>query len=117
MNKYQEALETLEYLAAQYENTKTGEQWDEITDEIQTNKKIMQELVDKATPKKLINDIVSDSYDEDGLPESFEYEVMKCPNCRAHLVDESEDIDFRELPYCPYRGKALDWSEEDGSSD
>lgn len=73
---------------------------------------VLQELVDKATPKKLIHDIVSDSYDEDGLPESFEYEVRKCPNCREHLVDESEDIDFSELPYCPYCGKALDWSEE-----
>ena len=48
MNKYQEALDKLEYFAVQYENTKTGDQWDEIADEIQSCKKILQELVDKS---------------------------------------------------------------------
>ena len=77
----------------------------------------LNELVDKATPKKPIHDIICDSYDEDGFSESFEYEVKKCPNCNVYLYDESEGLDFSELPHCPYCGQAIDWSEEDGSSD
>lgn len=53
MNKYQEALDTLEYLAVQYENTKTAEQWDEVAEKIQLCVQTLQELVDKATPELL----------------------------------------------------------------
>ena len=54
MNKYQEALDTLEYLATQYENTKTDEQWDEIAIKIQIAKNILQELVDKEKVLKAV---------------------------------------------------------------
>ena len=54
MDKYQEALDTLEYLATQYENTKTDEQWDEIAIKIQTAKNILQELVDKEKVLKAV---------------------------------------------------------------
>lgn len=109
MNKYQQALDKLEYFAVQYENTKTGEQWDEITDEIQTNKKIMQELVDKSTPKKPISKYIVDG------------RYCVCPECGALLDEECLLKTYeclREVhQYCHVCGQAIDWSEEDGSSD
>lgn len=110
MNKYQEALNNICNRCCNYGSCLGLDCPDR--EEIELLIESFENLSYKATPKKLIHDIVSDSYDEDGFPESFEYEVRKCPNCREHLVDENEDIDFSELPYCPYCGKALDWSDQ-----
>ena len=111
MNKYWEALSSLhDFVGGEIGCAAIFFEIDGITYEALDT---VEELVEKATPKKLIHDIVSDSYDEDGLPESFEYEVRKCPSCKEHLYDESECIDFVDLPYCPYCGQALDWGKND----
>lgn len=55
--------------------------------------KLLQELVDKATPKKPIEEI--DSYDD------FDCSVHYCPNCKNE-VDEA---------YCPACGQKIDWSD------
>lgn len=86
MNKYQEALEKLQKIE-QAENT-----WDENCD-------ILQELVDKAIPKKLKITI------HNGF----------CPNCQeAFGLERTKEAILRPhwFSFCPYCGQALDWSEE-----
>lgn len=96
MNKYQEALDTLEYLATQYESTKTGEQWDEIAIKIQIAKNILQKLVDKVKPKMPIKH------------ENYRGGYYRCPTCDTNLGVRS-DIEL----YCEKCGQALDkWEEE-----
>ena len=80
MNKYQEALDALEYFAVQYENTETDKQWNETAINIQKAKNILQELVDIANPKKPTN---LNFYD-DGF---IKFLYGNCPNC-GKAVDE-----------------------------
>ena len=97
MNKYQEALDALEYLATQYENTKIGEQWEQIAIKIQIAKNMLQELVDKETPKKPSNfKLHNDGY--------IKFFYGNCPNCGT-AVDDG-------FPSCLKCGQVLDWSEE-----
>lgn len=72
----------------------------------------LQELVDKETPKKLIKEEILIDYDEFDDVKSFYNQIASCPNCKELLFDENDQIDFRELSYCPYCGQKLDWSEE-----
>jgi hypothetical protein len=86
MNKYQEALEKLRKIE-QTENT-----WDE-------NCEVLQELVDKDTPKK------PDITVHNGF----------CPNChQAFGLERTKEAMIRPywLSFCPYCGQAIDWSEE-----
>lgn len=89
MNKYQEALKKLRKIE-QTENT-----WDE-------NCEVLQELVDKATPKKPINQstpVVRQGY---------------CPNCKGELrkLGSRNEVVLEGQLYCRSCGQALDWSEE-----
>ena len=98
MNKYQEALDTLEYLAVQYENTKTGEHWDEVADKIQSYKKTLQELVDKYTPIKPVN---YDSWiDEYGMLA----EMGDCPHCNSTVT-----ASYARVTHCESCGQAILW--------
>lgn len=83
MNKYQEAYENIKNECAKYHN------FDIIDDFITLN-----ELVDKATPKKTKNRTTWNA---------------RCPSCDELFVF-CED---RKRPYCQYCGQALDWSEND----
>ena len=91
MNKYQEALDFL------CDNSKLTQfnigqsQWASET---------LQELVDKATPKKVkrIDEVFNGRVD-------FHQEF--CGNCGAELFE------FEELKYCQDCGQALDWSEDE----
>ncbi|MGI6155752.1 MAG: hypothetical protein ACOYEB_07375 [Enterococcus lemanii] len=79
---------------------------------------ILEELVDKQTPKKPIieNDFMF--YEE----EMYEYIYLICPNCNSKLSDEIEDIIFKNIEYykkdyynqdinfCHCCGQKLDWS-------
>ncbi|WP_050636165.1 hypothetical protein [Candidatus Stoquefichus sp. SB1] len=78
MNKYQKSLNTLR---KEYLNNDSKEC------------DILQELVDKATPKK---------------PTKI---YKRCPNC-DHKVSWNYYAD-RKLNYCPECGQRLDWSDED----
>ena len=92
MNKYQEALLKLgEYtvvLSWSKNQTCSINELNEF--------KLLQELVDKATPKK---PIIS-SYDEFGYVDFYEHHY--CPNCK-NKVDKA---------YCPACGQKIDWSLE-----
>ena len=84
MNKYQEVLNRI----AKYCRVNNGSM-------LEGDLNILQELVDKATPKK---PIIS-SYDEFGCVDFYEHHY--CPNCK-NKVDEA---------YCPACGQKIDWSE------
>ena len=87
MNKYQEALKKLRKIE-QTENT-----WDE-------NCEVLQELVDKATPKEPI--IESQDYG---------YSYCYCPMCDANVGIETHL--YTHNKYCHYCGQALDWGTDD----
>ena len=90
MNKYQEALDNVDKCR--------------VNKTLNINIKdilILQELVDKATPKK---------------PEYLNYGGYKignyhCPNCNSIIVIDNRNY---KLPkYCDECGQAFDWSDED----
>lgn len=69
---------------------------------------ILQELIDKETPKKPIEKIISYDYDEQG---TFKNKIIQCPNCEFELYNEYECIDYT-FNYCPNCGQKIDWSDE-----
>lgn len=86
MNKYQEALNTLVRYA--HESPNVG--WVLIHEE-----NILQELVDKATPRKNIG--------------------WDCPVCSESIVDVVDD-DFAYIwkhRFCPHCEQKIDWSEDE----
>ena len=90
MNKYQEALEKIRLLDC----------YDEENFEIKfENIPIIQELVDRATPKKPIVD------------EEHIYDDGVCPNCHSSRIGNWE---FNGVFYkhCADCGQALDWTNE-----
>ena len=89
MNKYQEALKKLRKIE-QTENT-----WDE-------NCEVLQELVEKATPKK--PKIRAFNEAEPWYCADYLVEREACPLCGRKLLDKD--------PYCYICGQAIDWSEE-----
>lgn len=121
MNKYQKALD---YLAenSMYETVgrRGREIWKEVTHEGIEAQDLLQELVDKATPKK--PRIKFDYTDFDGIQYGFGYYIYPyvCPNCSSTLYEDTEELkinDFQDnynqdIEYCRCCGQALDWSEE-----
>ena len=64
-------------------------------------RRVLQELVDKNTPKKVK---ISIAIEYDQIEEGwYEKHYYYCPNCNS-LVDKPN--------YCPNCGQALDWSDE-----
>lgn len=93
MNKYKEALEDLlDYLQEYHEHYH-----DDVSFE---NRKLLKELVDKATPKKVK---VID----------YNFGIFECPHCRANIYWSGNKKDHKHCLRC---GQALDWSEEDENS-
>lgn len=75
---------------------------------------VLQELVDKATPKKPIlsdswkDEEQTDIYDENGFIDPI---VSICPNCKKYGIF---DFEYGEkFNYCKHCGQAIDWSDED----
>lgn len=95
MNKYQEALDRavkdIEYHYADWGNDIPSERLEEI--------KLLQELVDKATPKK-----VSPKWREGYDPKLYYPKSFYCPSCSRQL---RRDQSYKCCPKC---GQALDWS-------
>lgn len=108
MSKYQEALDTLcddekkSDLADSFSFDKyyTPQFCDDIA--IEKCREPLQELVDRATPKKL--DYEGDGY-ADGV---LIYNTAICRSCGKNF-----EVDYDEhANYCPNCGQALDWSED-----
>nr|DAV75071.1 MAG TPA: putative hydrogenase nickel incorporation protein [Caudoviricetes sp.] len=93
VNKYQEALERLRIL----ERAKNLHYQNQVAPQVDCD--VLQELVDKATPKKPdVN--INNGY---------------CPNCHQTFgLERTKEamIRSRWFSFCPYCGQALDWSEE-----
>lgn len=97
MNKYQEALYTLTDWFHSYKNEKGITVHERhITPKYEDAKKTIQELVDKATPKKAIEFTSEITNSEEA------YTFYTCPKCRMLL---SNDI------YCPKCGQKLYFGE------
>lgn len=62
----------------------------------------LQELVDKATPKKPFYE--ADGYDENG---ELIYDTWICPNCIHYY-----EVDYDDYDYCPNCGQPIDRSEK-----
>ena len=94
MNKYQEALMLVREMLNIAEPN--------VMNHLAANRKLdheLQELVDRATPKK------PDITVHNGF----------CPNChQAFGLERTKEAMIRPywLSFCPYCGQAIDWSEE-----
>ena len=101
MNKYQEALDYLAensmYETVERSDLPDGVIWKEVTHKGIEAQDLLQELVDKATPKKPIKKL-DDDFDYE-FDDSYTHHY--CPNCENEVEDT----------YCPHCGQALDWSE------
>lgn len=109
MNKYQEVLDYFCDHCMEFE-----ECYDWVEDSrgkyihigketLKEKKDILQELVDKATPKKPNIDILN----------------VRCPNCKYELGREFAFFGAAGLlgtDHCPNCGQALKWKEEDGDA-
>lgn len=89
MNKYQEALNNIKDISFKYKDTDI-KIW--LFDRFDGRIALLQELVDRATPKKPIND--------------------SCPNCKnQNVCIQDINCDYNFLEYCDRCGQAIDWSE------
>lgn len=94
MNKYQKDLNNL-FFRATYGGVF-------VNSKLQRNKNNLQELIDKATPKKVVIEPTIDGND------------CFCPNCKSSLVDVRNDAYKTYIfRYCTWCGQALDWSKND----
>ena len=98
MNKYQEALLNIRYYYAQSQKYKKLQKYNAIR-QLET----LQELVDRDTPKKPINQstpVVRQGY---------------CPNCKGELrkLGSRNEVVLEGQLYCASCGQALDWSDNE----
>ena len=98
MNKYQEALEYLtEEARSNYFRKYVQTSKEKVT--LFKSSEALQELVDRATPKKP-NITINNGF---------------CPNChQAFGLERTKETMLRPrwFSFCPYCGQHLDWSEE-----
>ena len=90
-SKYQEALDRL------CENDYFDENGNCNCDLIVMDRILLQELVDKAVPKKPFYE--ADGYDENG---ELIYDTWICPNCHHYY-----EVDYDDYDYCPNCGQAI----------
>lgn len=112
MKDYQNALDELEANAVQWKankkwNKENGFFIDDIgIDEMVAYSKLLQELVDKATPKKPYYQCMTSCLEGANFSRTaiFEISCKNCDNTLAHLD---------KMDYCPYCGQAIDWSNDE----
>lgn len=105
MNKHQEALDRL------CENNYFDEKGDCNCDLIVMDRILMQELVDKATPKKPLK---HPSYKFSFIDNIFKQQKLYiCPTCRNACLVRIAPNERNENRYCYDCGQAIDWSDED----
>ena len=98
-SKYQEALDRLLNDEYDFPHDFYGE--DKAT-AMEHDIDTLQELVDKATPKKPFYE--ADGYDENG---ELIYDTWICPNCNHYY-----EVDYDDYDYCPNCGQPIDWSDK-----
>ena len=106
MNKYQEAINELKNNLLNdkegdlyYEHCNGNDKYVLTKDEMIA----LQELVDRATPKKVDASKVITVYDYS----TNQYEtIVPCPNCANNIPFDNG------FKFCPHCGQALDWGDE-----
>ena len=110
MNKYQEALDFLRDHAMEYiedfdwEENDCGEYYPLDKDVLYANKSVLQELVDKATPK------IAGMEVELGSATHLAGNVV-CPYCKRKIINLGAAYGYYPK-YCCFCGQALDWSDD-----
>ena len=94
VNKYQFDLDKLFRFATLDSSGNQGVN-NYIFQDLEKTKNTLQELVDKATPKKPIGERLD----------------RLCPNCEKRLYWDDETCDYIYEDYCIHCGQHLDWSE------
>lgn len=103
MNKYQEALDNLVKVSCPKKVSCTECNINKICNSTaKEHVDTLQQLVDKATPKKPIY--------KDDLFVSERY--FFCAHCGSRLPKSYNFIDQMMYPYCPYCGGKQDWSDK-----
>lgn len=92
MNKYQDSLDNFVKALSHFTNFKSIHDW----------KSDLQELVDRATPKKPIKKKFNEAKPWDCA--DYFVERNACPTCKIKMINKSD--------FCPYCGQAIDWSNE-----
>lgn len=104
MNKYKEALNVVKKINLRSEYYVQFEE-NNIENVYEEEINILQELVDKETPKKPY-------YEGDGYADGvMVYDVARCPNC-DNVFEEYENNGWGEN-YCHKCGQRLDWSDSE----
>jgi len=101
MNKYQRALETLKKIPNRIPLKSFT---DDVVKEVDEAFKTLQDLVDKATPKKAI------------VEKGWYYKNFRCPCCMNLVAEKMYVYSENELTiqnYCSACGQALKWSDEE----
>ena len=107
-NKYQEALNFIFGFALD------GSLNDDESNLVRDKAKILQELVDKATPMK---PTVKELKRPDGKGgEEFWQYLYKCPTCEENykknrFINHFNSLD-KGIPYCKHCGTKVDWSDD-----
>ena len=99
MNKYQKAFERLYLHTEQLQKFQVMDCPAFNKGSYEEDKKLISELVDKATSKKPI--FLKKE------PKDF-YKIVRCPICSTDIVL----MFYQQNKYCSECGQALDWSEE-----
>lgn len=95
-NRYQKALDKL------LENVEFKDYSNKTIHECNEAITVLQELVDKVTPKKY--KIITDKNGK---------LILVCPNCNQKIKMFKSQIEtIRPIPYCFNCGKAIKWSDE-----
>lgn len=103
MNRYQEALNCI-HSAIKYE---PREIIDSNLNENLEHLKLLQELIDKATPKKVVMEAM------DGFS-AEEASHLVCPCCEKPIVNVWSKVEYKPN-YCHYCGQRLDWGDDNES--
>lgn len=103
MNKYQGALSRIERFSNYWNNT------ERVNNNLEPHFNILQELVDRATPKKvkcIMNNVIYGDHHSTGY----------CPNCNTYL-DIPSEVWYHVLAETDYFscgcGQKLDWTDTD----
>lgn len=100
MNKYQEPFNNI-VVEAELMAERCGHKLEE-------DIKLVQELVDKATPKKPVDELTELSC---GIDDTMLYYEYYCPICGAKIANSF--LRYHDYKFCHKCGNAIDWSEEE----
>lgn len=91
MNKYQEAIEVIDTLLHLMRGEEREDGYKPTMEEMSNSMDCLKELVERATPKKLVST----------------RHTRRCPSCNRQMSDINNA--HPNMKFCPNCGQALDW--------